>query len=276
MIVDPFPVPRVKDEHVDGMFGCLTDVIQARIEYLERQGGSGNAERVRFWKFALENLDPEVHAKIQKKYLRAGETVRLTGLPREEGGSRLPDMVKYIDPIVWLESKLRKCREIGLHESKPLSILDIGTGPGHFPFAARFDGHRVVGLDFPQEVNTGKAETFLYDDLCEFYRVPRVGFEIKAGESLVELGERFDLVTSFLASFNVKRDVKNRPVWTPADWEDFLDRCFKAWLKPGGRMIMTVDRNKVNKDCWEYLASRAAKADPEMRFVEIHSPAPGA
>jgi hypothetical protein len=85
----------------------------------------------------------------------------------------------------------------------------------------------------------------------------------------VELDERFDLVTSFLASFNVNRNLRGLPAWSPGEWEDFLDRCFQAWLVPGGRIIMTLDRNKVSEDCWEYLAGRAVKFDPQTRFVEI-------
>jgi SAM-dependent methyltransferase len=273
MTVEPFRLQRVKEEHINGVFGDFTAVIDARIEALKKENARANAEQIRFWEFALDNLDPVIHAMIQRKYLVQGGKIRLSGLDGEE--ALRPGMVKYIDPVTWLESKVRLCRKIELHRSSPLSILDIGTGPGHFPFVARFYGHDVVGLDVPEEVNE-EGETFLYDDLCKLYGVSRIAFNIKPGCQLPHIGKGYDLVTSFLTAFNklTKPDDPSELIryWTPYEWGDFIDACCRVWLRPGGRIIMTLDRNKITKDCWDYLAARAAKADPDTRFIEIHSP----
>jgi hypothetical protein len=94
------PLPQVKAQYLDGIFGNLTEVIEARITELRAEPSAGSAERVRFWEFVRDQLDPELHAKIQRKYLRKDATVRFSGLDRSPEGGLLRDIVKYIDPIV--------------------------------------------------------------------------------------------------------------------------------------------------------------------------------
>lgn len=271
--VDPFPLP-VKDIHLEGIFGNLSDVIEARVMKLRAKPTSLNAELIRFWEYALENLDPALHARIQRKYLTKDRAIGISGL---EGASRelLPDMLKYIDPIIWLEGKLRLCRELGLHVMPPLRILDIGTGPGHFPFVARFFGHSVVGTDLPEEVNDGKENTYLYDDLCRLYGVKRVPLRIQAMKDLPDIGERFDVVTSFLTAFNTHKDPrpekakeKGRP-WAVEDWKWFVASCFRVWLKNGGRLAMSLAKGKMTEESWSYLDSISSKSDGQRLILEI-------
>jgi hypothetical protein len=274
--IDPWPVPGVNEKHLEGMFGSLADMIDARLQHLRTEAATRHVKRrIRFWEFAREELDPQAHARIQVKYLTQGGTRRFSGLDQSPQGGLLKDIVKYIDPIEWLENKLQLCVKMGLEESPPLSILDLGTGPGHFPFVARFFGHTAIGSDLPAEVNDGREETFIYDDLCAFYGVERIPLAIQAGVALPDLGKRFDLVTSFLTAFNTHKDPrpekakeKGEP-WMPQDWAWFVGESRRTWLTANGRIVMTLTREKTPEEPWAYLESIARSADRSRRAVEI-------
>jgi hypothetical protein len=271
-VVKSLPLPGVKPVHLDGIFGRLDDLIAARIAVLEAQETENSQALARFWHYAARELDADLHRSIQKKYLT--ESAAASGRQRIPNWRGTLSRVKYIDPIAWFESKVRLCWRAGLHRSDPLSILDIGPGPGHFAFVARFYGHDVLGLELPQEVNAGEGQTYLYDDLCELYGAERVAHEIMAGEDLPALGRRFDMMTSWLAAFNVhtwqneQGDDEFKP-WSPEDWAEFIARCKAQWLCPEARMVMTLTRRKLSDESWAYLAACATEADRDTCYLNL-------
>ncbi len=273
-VVERFPLPLVKAELLEGIFGGLHDVIRARIEQLQASRDPMKDEYIAFWRHALEALDPEFHRFIQQKYLRKHGGALVSGLQQKHSEKMRQGWVKYIDPINWLESKLRLCWRVGLHESEPLSILDIGPGPGHFAFSARYYGHDVLGLELPEEVNNGAGETYLYDDLCRLYGVERVGYTIAVGQDLPDLGKRFNLISGWMTAFNVHwcsngTGTKAFEPWSPTDWEWFIAACKERWLLTDGRIVMTLTRGKLSDASWDYLATQASQADSQMRYVDL-------
>ena len=57
---------------------------------------------------------------------------------------------KYMDIDYWLFENLRRAYVLGLHKmTGKIAILDIGTGPGYFPFICGFYGHDAEALDVP-------------------------------------------------------------------------------------------------------------------------------
>lgn len=100
---------------------------------------------------------------------------------------------------------------LGLHRERSLRILDVGTGFGLFPYAARELGHRVVGLD--------RDDPFFEAVACAT-GIERVVHEIQPFEPLPTIpGTPFQLVTAFATCF----DRAGEPgQWGVAEWGFFL------------------------------------------------------
>src|SRR4051812_17945261 len=94
----------------------------------------------------LKTVDLNEFQIYQRKYHDAD--------PRPHGYS------KYLDIRPWMADKLMMVLYLGLDRSKPLKILDIGTGTGYFPYICRYFGHEVVSLDLDVVP--------MYNDLCKF------------------------------------------------------------------------------------------------------------
>lgn len=149
------------------------------------------------------------------------------------GLGKLGSESKYLATEKWLERKFHAAIFLNLHRSEPLDILDIGTGGGHFPFVAQYFGHRVWAIDIPGIP--------LYDALCEWIGVRKQPFKVEAGKPLPDLGQRFDLVTAYMLAFNTKAD---GTLFTVDDWSWFLDDVRDNQLKPGGRLLLKMIRQR--------------------------------
>src|SRR5262245_31722192 len=57
--------------------------------------------------------------------------------------------LKFTEYEPWIARAWKDAQHLGLDRRKPIEILDIGTGPGYFPYVCRRLGHRCVGLDLP-------------------------------------------------------------------------------------------------------------------------------
>src|ERR1700729_3803791 len=130
-------IPGIKPEHLDRMFDGFRATVEARIGEL-RAANDANGERgAAFFEYLLNEVDAEQFGRIQQLFLA------------DAGRAENSNMLKYIDPVTWFESKLSIARWLALDRQAPLRILDLGTGPGHFPVVARFYGHAVVGTGLP-------------------------------------------------------------------------------------------------------------------------------
>lgn len=138
---------------------------------------------------------------------------------------------KYLETHKWLKRKHGHALMLGLDQLAPLDILDLGTGGGHFPYVARYFGHRVVALDLPG--------IQLYDALCSWIGVDKHDFRIEARTPLPDLRKRFDLVTAFMIGFNTKRD---GTLFTIEDWDWFLEDVRGHQLKPNGHLVLKMIR----------------------------------
>ena len=170
---------------------------------------------------------------------------------------------KYLDARKWLERKLDAALTLRLDQGPPMNILDLGTGGGHFPYVARFFGHRVWALDLP-----GLP---LYDALCAWIAVEKRGFRIEAQQPLPDLGMRFDLVTAFMIGFNTKRD---GTLFTVGDWDWFLNDVRNNQLKADGHLLLKMIRQADRKgpkygdpDLMELFASRGGRFQEKGRYA---------
>ena len=141
--------------------------------------------------------------------------------------------IKYADVDHWLNEMWGDAKGIDLHRSLPLRILDIGTGPGYFPYICKALGHDCIGLDRPG--------LWIYRELRKVVGTEAVPHHILPQVSLPEFPHRFDLVTTFRAPFNTVE--KEQRLFNVDDWNYFLDDLRDNVLVPNGsfHMRMNID-----------------------------------
>jgi hypothetical protein len=252
--VEPFDLPNVLLMHWPGVFGEFTDVVGDVIDRLECATTLFDQEKLRFFQHLRETVDTGKFGAMQELHLSPGRFRQAS------------DIAKYIDPAAWFDSKLRLALRAELHTRAPLDILDLGTGPAHWPAVAQFYGHRVLGSDLPQRT-TGQLERgHLYDALADIYGVRRIPLRISAFTPLPPLERRFGMVTAFLAAFNVDPD--QRP-WSIEAWNFFLDDLRRNVLTEGGEVFMSLTRGKLTDEVWAYLSKHAAWTDDNYKQIRI-------
>lgn len=227
-------------------------LIGARVRRLALRG---DTVRSAFFERVLDEVDFARYERLQEELMRP-ESLRVHGLS-----------LKYLNLDYWLASKLEIALELGLHAGPPLAILDIGVGPGHFPFICRLFGHQVVGTDLPRlPVPPRWTGPHLFDRLVEVLGVDRREHAVRGGEPLPDFGRRFDLVTSLMVKFDNPR---REPAWEPADWRAFLDDLAGELLAPGGRVYLLLNRpfaSDAVMDLMERAGGRVDRAQCSVLF----------
>lgn len=248
----PEDLLKLKEIHHRGVFGDFTIVINERIRELAAHKHPINIEKIKFFEYLLQRVDAVEFARVQAKFL---------DLAIHEPKVDLP---KYIDPLIWFESKLSVAHLLGLHQKSPCKILDLGTGPGHFPFVAGFYGHDVLGTDLPNRTVGRGDNEHLYDALCDLYRVKRIGLAIQAGKKLEATGNGYSLVTALLAAFNVHKD---KSIWREEDWNFFIRDVRDNVLLPDGALFMILANDKLDDEVWSYLVRHAKWHDVQKKHI---------
>jgi len=134
--------------------------------------------------------------------------------------------------------------ELDLDRSpRPLRVLDLATGGGHFPYLAQVYGHQVVGVDI---------DVLIYAQLCEMYGVERVVEPIRKMQP-IDLPGKFDLITALRPQFNLNENPKleGRRYWTVDEWVWFIEHL-STLLNYPGRLFFAMNRypeaNEGNRD----------------------------
>jgi SAM-dependent methyltransferase len=166
----------------------------------------------------IETIDMNQFRAFQRQYDDAD--------PRPHGYS------KYLDIRPWMADKLMQALYLGLHKSKPLKILDIGTGAGYFPYVCRNLGHEVIALDLDTVP--------MYNDICRFLKIDRRTWRIEKFEKLPDLGTRFDLVTAFMIKFNQHY---SKEQWRAEEWKFLIEDLRTNHLTPNGRIFLGFNAN---------------------------------
>ena len=186
---------------------------------------------------------------------RAGlDWERLEAIRRDIGEQRA-NKVKYLDAEKWLASMWSEAKYLNLHRLPQQRILDLGTGPGFFPYVCRVLGHEVWALDMPV--------TPLYDVMCQWTGIDVVPHTIRAQTPMPPFPVRFDLVNAHRVGFNSKGRLGNKVLFDLDDWGFFLDDVRDNFLQPNGRlslkMILQSDFSGLkfdDKPLRDYFASR--------------------
>lgn len=248
-------IQGIKPEHLQRLSAGFRETVTGRIDELRSDEDPNSLQARQFFEYLLGEVDAERFDRMRDQYLS------------DLSAAGNVNMLKYLDPVTWFESKLSIARFLKLHRRKsPIRILDLGTGPGHFAVVARFFGHQVVGTDLPHRSRGVDASGHLYDVLCDLYGVERIGHRIREHEPLGDLRGPYDLVTALLAAFNV--DDRKRP-WDVGRWRFFLEDVAANVLKPQGALFMRLTHDKLSEESWGYLASIAQWQEDQSRQVFI-------
>lgn len=155
---------------------------------------------------------------------------------------------KFLDLKTFVPITLKRAHHLGLHESPPLDILDIGTGVGFFPVICDYYGHRCVAID--------RDGNQVFEDATKWLQVDRRSWEITRRVPIAPLGKRFDLITAFMVNFDRDKDADYK-TWPPEDWEFFLRDLVDNHLKPGGRIALLLNpHTRATKEVVDYLRTQ--------------------
>lgn len=132
---------------------------------------------------------------------------------------------KYTDFERYLVINLRRIYRLGLQNSKPIRILDIGSGAGFFCWLCKQYGHEVHGLDVPG--------IEIFDYLTSAFTIPRTTFYIEPEVPMPKPDYAFDLIVSFAICFH---ELQNNNRWDRNHWLYFLEDIKKNFAHPGTKM----------------------------------------
>jgi SAM-dependent methyltransferase len=147
-----------------------------------------------------------------------------------------PQYKKYFNAPYWVQLNVIRALYLGLNKRQPISILDIGSGFGYFPYAAHFYGHDVLGMDVPGDTLFTRASAYL--------DVTRIEHEIAPKKKLPDMKRKFDLVTAFQICFNGHIEGQ---LWGREAWDFFLSDLYKNHMNEGGRVYLELNWSPVIK-----------------------------
>lgn len=171
---------------------------------------------------------------------------------------------KFLDARTFVPETINRACALDLNRSRPLDVLDIGTGVGYFPVVCKHYGHRAIAID--------RDGNSVFEDATRWLGVDRRSWTIQKFTSLPDLGRRFDLVTSFMINFDRAGDTH----WGVDEWSYFLGDLFSNQLKPGGRVAFLLNEHTLrHRQVRELFAKHGRRVSGIWVFEHAPDPAPG-
>ena len=174
-----------------------------------------------------------------------------------------PGYSKYLELDKWLKKSVYYAQLLNLDKSKPLTILDMGTGAGYFPFVCSNYGHQCIGIDIP--------DIAMYNELIELLGVRRKDLRIKAFSPLPDFNKKFDLITAFSVCFN---NHAKSEVWSVSEWGFHLADLAANHLRRDGEIFMELnaepDGTYYSEDLRKFFGECGAVINENIvRFVSL-------
>lgn len=162
-----------------------------------------------------------------------------------------------------LNQQIARAMRLKLHRSTGLDILDIGTGFGHFAYVCAYLHHRPKALGAPAP---------LADAMTSFLGVPKIAHRIEAFSRLPDQGIKFDLIVSEQSAF----EPGPMAGWGTAEWGFFVEDLLRNHLKPGGRLVIDLDRTRERRgDVSAFFAGLGARRCGDSVVLRNRDPASG-
>lgn len=124
---------------------------------------------------------------------------------------------------------------LNIDTSRDLSILDLGTGAGYFPFICNYYGNDAESIDI-------KGNPF-YDKSTESLGLTKYHQEIKYNEDLIP-EKKYDLICAYMICFNGHR---SENLWGVNEWTEFIISIIKKNLKSSGRIFLSFNLENDGK-----------------------------
>jgi len=172
-----------------------------------------------------------------------------------------PGFSKYTELDRFLKIALSHYDLVGLTNKTGLSVLDIGTGPGYFPFICSNFGHAARAMDVPNHS--------FYNEMTDLLGVNRFEHSIQAFEPLPQLSQRFDLITAFAICFNCHA---SDALWGVEEWGFFLSDIRKYMAEPKAILFLKFNREPngsfFSDELREYFNSEGANINYDSVRIE--------
>ena len=139
-----------------------------------------------------------------------------------------------------IRTAILRAMRLGLPQAPPLSILDIGCGPGFFVAVANYFQHRCVGTDLPVAV-LARTTVTAYETCMRALRCfeQRRDLTVRPYEPTAIEGQ-FDLIAAGLICFN---EYPSGATWSRPEWEFFLTDI-AGHLEIGGRLYLEFNEHR--------------------------------
>jgi hypothetical protein len=151
---------------------------------------------------------------------------------------------KYLDIKKWMACSLRNSYLLHLHKKRGLTVIDIGTGAGYFPYICSSFGHTALSLDQPGNP--------LYDQLIHLLKVRRIEHRIDPFIRLPDTGAKADVIPAFMICFNGH---KTDHVWGIPEWDFFLKDLANHHAKRSAKLFFTFNAEHDSRCFTEELNS---------------------
>lgn len=202
------------------------------------------AERVRYWR-AL-NADPRRRDIFDRAVERVDreELERLQAKYRDEVEAHDErHFTKYLDLAPWFSYHSRLAALLDIDRREPCSILDIGSGGGHFAAIARSYGHDVTAFD--------RSEPEIYGDLLDLLDIERIEGAVRLGKPLDERLGRYDLIVINGQVFDIFPRTQDR--WGVAEWARFIEYLCETHLDVPGELFIGLNKSVGERGARDYL-----------------------
>ncbi len=145
---------------------------------------------------------------------------------------REKEVHRFADIRFWIKRNVERAQDLSLDRGPHLEILDLGCGPGFFLYVAKKLGHNALGLDLDEQP--------IFRETVRLLEVNRTVHRIAPCQPLPATGQKFDLITSYLTCFHRKKKSPdgNWEMWSPAEWQFFIDDVRAHYLAPGGTLLL--------------------------------------
>ena len=182
---------------------------------------------------------------------------------RFKNQKKMQGFLKYFDLPCHLARAFYYSKELDLYNNRSLNILDLGSGTGYFPYAAKFLGHECLALD--------KNDNILYNSMRSILDVDTTYQTIKPLSSINLKEKKFDLITSF----QILYDFHKKKMWNEEYWKYFIYMLMRKFLKPGGRIFLQMNtihaddhiQYKKNIMTFKIIGGKRHKRNGEFLFI---------
>ena len=157
---------------------------------------------------------------------------KLDRLRREYAGITREDYawVRYLSLDSDMYREVFRAKKYLLDSTPSGRMLDLGTGPGYFPFVCKQYGHDAIGVDIEEP---------LFARLADIIETDRFVWPVTPQLAAPPFEGRFNTVTAFQVAFDNIVNRTDPAPWSTADWRLFFCNLIDRFVAEDGRIFMT-------------------------------------